>query len=371
MRGSQREKIRVHVLLLGLIAAILICACTKKIEAPPSALEPEPSRLLIKHGWDMPDVQYVAKNAALLDAAPFHGVMISSPLRDAVFSRRLLTSDEIAQVLTPYKNTKFSKKRYDFLLLFANHPVSATNPPGIFEDWTVVFENLRRVAKAAHNAGFYGIAFDNEPYFHNWFGWKSGIENCDLFVEYVAQYKKRGRELMAVLEESWPESHFLVFLGPWVSVDGKGRYRKGRWPFIGPFLAGMMQGRETVQLTMGGEFYSLELPRDYARAARRLRFDYPERWPFMNEDERTRWSREVRQAFAVYDRVWLSSDEGGPPLAPEPLFTKLEGALRNSQRIAWFYSEHYNWWPGLKSNTKEEVTPEILATMRRAYKSVK
>jgi len=327
--------------------------------------EHEPAKLLIKHGWDMPTVEWAAAHADELQAAPFHGVMLDSPLRDLVFQKERITADQAESALAPYRRAGLGRGRYDFLLIFANHPRSALNPPGVFSDWSPVFDNLRVVAEAAHKAGFYGLAFDDEPYFFNWLGWRDCGTSCDLLEHYAERYKERGRELMLALEESWPGCHLLVFLGPWVSVNEAGEYRRDWLPFAGPFVAGMAKARSSVELTEGGELFGLSSPEDYRRAAERLRYEHPQRWPFMDEAERNVWSRDMRQAFAVYDRVFGSDNTGGPPLGVGELETKLTGALQASDRLVWFYSEAYDWWEDDNHNSPQPAPHEIRETLMR------
>jgi len=355
---------KISALTILAVLCLACLACAPKLPSSRLAAH-ETEKLLIKHGWDMPTVEWAVAHADELEAAPFHGVMLDSPLRDLVFQKERVTQEQAAAALAPYRRAGMGHGRYDFLLIFANHPRSALNPPGVFSDWSPVFDNLRMVAEAARDAGFYGLAFDDEPYFFNWLGWRECGTSCELFEHYAQKYKERGRELMQTLEAAWPGCRLLVFLGPWVSGDDSGDYRRDWLPFAGPFVAGMASARRTVELHEGGELFGLTDADDYRRAAERLRFEHPQRWPFMDDTERTAWARDMRQAFAVYDRAFLADNSGGEALGIFELERKLSGALEAADRIVWFYTEAYDWWNDDNRNSPQPAPREIRETLMR------
>lgn len=82
------------------------------------------------------------------------------------------------------------------------------------KQWKEILDHTRFAAKYAREAGFVGIALDTEPYYrkdNSIWDWKNerykGMKKSDV----NDLVYKRGRELMSVIKEEFPESEFIIF----------------------------------------------------------------------------------------------------------------------------------------------------------------
>ncbi len=312
--------------------------------------------LLLKHGWDMPSVSWAASHSERLRTAPFDGVLLDSPLRDRIFSQQALTIDEIRSALEPYRQAGLGQGRHDLLLLFASSPQTDACPPDVFEDWSVIFDNLRLFSLAAKEAGLYGLAFDNEPYGCNWFAFDV-VQNDRSIEDYARQYKARGEQTMAAIQAGWTDAPVLLFLGPWISVDETGAYREP-WPYIGPFAAGMAMTAQVGQLIEGGERYALRLPEQFKLAAQQMRVQWPPSYPFLSKAELPLFLGKMPIAFGVYDRHFIGPEKG-KPLTVEELRCKLNAVSQAGDGIVWLYTESADWWREAGEMSLPPVTEEM------------
>lgn len=322
---------------------------------------PLDSKILIKHGWDMPSIDWVAKHPHKLSQAPFAGVMLDSPLRDLVFSDQGFDEETVREAILPYCRANLPQPRYDFLLLYASHQTTGLRPPDVFDDWSGVIDNMRHVAKISKMMGLHGIAFDNEPYGPNWFAWDEPMANRANMKKYREQYRRRGVEVMTAIEQEWPEAVLMLFLGPQHSLNSSDG-EPSEYPFLGEFYAGMVSGLDRVTLVDAGELFWLRSQQDYLQAARKIRYDYPAACPFIGQALRERWPDAVRVGFGVYDRYWYG-EQKGQQLDLGMLESKLIHALHASDRYVWYYTESYDWWRDNPKSGMSSPEPELLEKM--------
>ena len=329
-----------------LLALVLLHGCVPLASRQTPASQPQqpppPRCLLLKHGWDMPSMDRLARNPDLLSRHPFAGVMLDSPLRDRVFAREALTDAQAGQALEPYCGVPGRESRHDLLLLLASHTSTNLRPPDFLASWQVVRDNLAAVADAAREAGLRGLAFDNEPYGVNWFALDAAMTARADADTWSAAAFARGSEVMSTLEEHWPGAVLMVFLGPGVSVDRQGRLREP-FPLLGPFYAGMVAARRQVRFIDGGENYRLETPEQFAAFARAVKHPDPSRYPFLPPDLAARWPGQVEAAFGVYDRAF-NGIAAGDLLEPMLLHQRLADACNATEGYVWLYTEVLRWW---------------------------
>src|SRR5262249_30786915 len=98
--------------------------------------------------------------------------------------------------------------------------VMIDNPGDVFDDaaWRTTIENWRLMARAAREAGFVGIFFDNEEYTGHWLNYPADYPNpTHTLDEYRTQTRLRGTQIMQAIVAEFPNAVLLVYHGPYVS----------------------------------------------------------------------------------------------------------------------------------------------------------
>jgi hypothetical protein len=148
-------------------------------------------------------------------------------------------------------------------------------------------------------------------------------------IDYRAQWRRRGREVMEAMQAEFPNIVVLTFIGPYLSdpkaPDGRANDLRGS------FFVGMVEAagpRATV--VDGGEQYYLKNPQDFAQSyqLRKYGLARPDS-VLIPSTLRTEWPKKVSVGFGVYNKQYA------PPVMREVLAE----ALRRADKYVWFYVE--------------------------------
>ena len=172
--------------------------------------------------------QVVLENAEWVDALPIDGLVVTHANETFDFMKAGHVTDEAAlhDHLAPLGDA-LKNVEANWLNLHIN------NPGDLIDDeagWQQAIENWRGVARAAKDAGFEGLLFDNEEYI-------PAAQWDDFPEDYSAAEAERGleayreaairwgREVGAAVAEEWPGGRIAIPFGPAESA----REYEGDW----------------------------------------------------------------------------------------------------------------------------------------------
>jgi hypothetical protein len=291
---------------------------------------------------------YILANLDYIESLPFDGMVVNIPPSWDVMRGRPLAYDAIyGHWLAPLKG-KFKHFTQNFV------EVLIDDPGDVFDDaaWNITIENWRLMARAAHEAGFVGIFFDDEEYTGHWLNYPEDYTNpTHTLDEYRAQTRLRGTQIMRAIVAEFPDVVFLVYHGPYVSEPKTPlSVIAGQAPpgddsdLTGPLFTGFLEGLGPhAQLIDGGEVYAYRTADDFARSYAWRKYGLPSAATnsvFITAADRAVWSQRVGISFGVYNLTFPST---ATPMTPRTMRTTLEQALRHADRYVWYYTYGNNW----------------------------
>lgn len=345
-----------------------ILASSDQDTITPVSLDSDP--LLIKHGWDIPDISFVASHAASMDRMPFDGAVMQmdNGLSSAVQNQEPVTHEEFSGALAPLANVDMTSLEHNFLIIYST-------PAGdIFDDWSTPLSNYANAARAAKEAGFEGIFFDNEEYFGSAL---DNDDNCtgDRTVDRCrTQAFHRGQQVTNAIRSGWPDAKIFIAHGPYISDAETSDYLEAHgMPFNdvsrantlrGAFTAGIASATvdSDIQYIDGGQVYSARTLQNFRDLKSWQEEGSLTPRSLVPEDLRPQWAASTSAAFGVYD-----ASDSGPPMNPGAWETTLTNALNTTDHYVWAYTEKHDWWGTGHPNTS--VPNAWVTATRRARDS--
>jgi hypothetical protein len=214
-------------------------------------------------------------------------------------------------------------------------------------------------ARLARRGGLAGILLDVEQYERPVFSFNDQSEREPRSAEqYVAQVRRRGREVMRAFQAEAPGLTVFLTFGynlPEVRPDSYG--------LLAAFLDGLFEeAAGQTQIVDGFEFsYPYRSSGEFERGY----------WRMVEAGRRLSTVPEVYAArLSVGFGIWLdwnwryegwrTDDLVANYFTPEALETALAAALRRSDRYVWLYNEQPRWWP------RERLPEAYIVAVRRA-----
>jgi hypothetical protein len=318
--------------------------------ATPIARAAAQKRLILFQQGDRSRTPSLVANRRHVESLPFDGLMIHIPQSWSVMTgKRFAPFDEWYRDWLAPLETLWRRPMHNLLLAFIDRPGD------LFDDaaWDLTIENWRDLARGAAQAGFAGIAYDNEQYRGRWHDFPEdhpGADAADL-----PRYRERatvlGRRVMEAVVAEFPTAEKLVFHGPYVSEPATPGYvvrnqvaGAASYELLGPFFVGMLLGAAGVRVIDGGEVYQYRAARDFARS-----YDWRKRGiasaetdsAFIPPDLRARWAAAVSVSYGVYNRSWPDRDKDR--MTPAIMERTLTNALRAADDTVWCFTEGDNW----------------------------
>ena len=345
-------------LVLGVLAvgALALTGCSSWTGQPSSTQRP----LLIKHGWDVPPAWFVKSHVADLEKLPFDGLTVAMPsLNSKIQSQTPVAYETIATELAPMAQTKFTTLRHNFLMVYSA-------PAGdLFGDWTVPVSNFANLARAARDAGFEGVFYDNEEYFGAAVQYPDNCAGRTL-ADCQQQAQLRGRQVMDAMRGAWPEVRVLTFHGAWISDPETVRNLPGvtyydgskAYPLWGSFVIGMVAGAAgtSAKIIDGGEIYTPRTSTQFETVKAWQKQGIAAKSALIPSSLKPQWAETVSAAFGVYDKPW-----SGASMDAATWTTTLANALASTDQYVWAYTERYDW-TGIGQPTTRVTTEWIDAT---------
>jgi hypothetical protein len=346
-------------------------------EAPAAA--GEPARKLIEFGWDEPGTSFLRGHLAELERTPFDGCVFhvdARPARGAPASftwlgwgRRAFTADELGAARADLEAIAGSRSRFRHNFLRFN-----TTPADLdwFDDYSAVVANARLAAELARDGRCPGILLDTEQYEGKLFDYRKQRDaGRRPWPEYAAQARLRGREVMAALQEGYPDLTVFLTFGdslPWKQGErGRKPMAECAYGLLVPFLDGMIEAaRGRTRIVDGHELsYGYRDASAFLDARRAITRDAA-----TLASDRAAYGRVVSAGFGLwldYDwrkKGWNAQDPDKNYFSPGGFETALRAALEQSDEYVWIYTETPRWWS--PSGPTVALPPAYVEAVRRA-----
>jgi len=285
--------------------------------------------------------------------------------------------------------------------------------------WDQVNKNFKLIAKIAHDLGFQGIIFDDEPYNQTdkkivnfkfptlneiknnpkkYTSWeKKGAQptwvdkdayrnNKYTFKEHIAQLTYRFKNIMKAMTSSYPNIDVLVYLGPSLSHENS----NSKYPIVidlglpreneyhGAIFTGLKQGlNNKASLHDMGESYRYRTDKHFSHAYQWRKKEIADdkyndnlnpnyQWVVPKHD-RYDWSTKVNVGFMVYNLPQKSSYKEFNTQNKSSLIdikNTLKKALKYSDKYAIYYCQKQNW---LQPNPKHPLNKSWVKMMKEVY----
>ncbi|MEL6797973.1 MAG: hypothetical protein AAFO89_14280, partial [Planctomycetota bacterium] len=332
-------------MLIEALAVTLACAQPESIEGPAAGTATKPPAKLIYHESTLRHRrQGILANADRLGSLPFDGITVNMPASwFAMTTDRWTYADSYDNWIAPIEpllNDPANGLTDNYLVLQTDRPAD------FLEDWSVAVANVRDLAAIARDAGFVGIYFDNEEYQTPIWDWPSAVDTPSAgWAAYEAAARAKGRLIGEAMSDEFPDIRVIVLHGPYIADDSvpnsirRNQFGVGSFELYGPFYAGMLEGLgDRATLIDGGEVYALRTEAEFRGHALWRRWGMSSDAhdvSFLNAADRHRHRTQTEISFGVYPLEFPV----GSTMSPAILRTTLEAALRQSDSVAWFYSE--------------------------------
>jgi hypothetical protein len=291
---------------------------------------------------------YILENMDLIERQPFDGMVVNIAPSWLLMQGKPLTYRDIYDSwLGPLKG-KFKKFTHNFV------EVMIDDPGDLFDDraWAITVENWRLMARAAREAGFVGIFFDDEEYTGHWLNYPEDYDNpTHSLEEYQAQTRLRGTQIMEAIVGEFPDIVLLAYHGPYLSEPKTpetviaGQAGPGDTSDLtGSLFVGFLQGLgPDATLVDGGEVYAYRTPSDFSQSYQWRKHGIASEETdsqIIPEADRLRWAGSVSISFGVYN---LPFPPDRTQMSPAIMRSTLENALRVADRYVWYYTYEDNW----------------------------
>jgi hypothetical protein len=378
---------------------IAFCLCLSAVA--------EPKKKLIHLGIDTPDINSLPKDIGQMELAPFDGWVFSIRSKNPQLSmlggnprkfdfswggwgKRAFTRDEIEDTISHLKATKFKK--------FTDNFIRVCITPGEidwFDTHDTILNNVRLAAVIAKEGGMKGIFFDPEAYEAPiWDYHKQRDAKTKSYAEYAAQVRKRGAEVMNVIQKEYPDITILTAFGHSVNcrhgyTDEKDKsisfseysndprkLQYFEYGLLSEFLNGMVDAAgPKVKLIDGWESAYFYLRAQEFSEGRRI--VYEKVLPFVADP--VKYKKVYSCSFGIWlDANWLAGmnrddypadGRGEYPgwsnkdfsrnyFQPAELEISLKNAFRYSDEYVWLYSERV-FYSGAQKNIPDAYIQAI------------
>ena len=357
MHNESNGKSRVNLFLWTFLVGWVVIFGARAEAAQP--LDP-PRKKLIEYGWDVMTPAQMAQQLSTMEQKPFDGVVFRLGGGFNAFATNALDPVSFQEDARILAGLKFTRCTDNFVLIWGSPP------PGFdwFDDgqWRAIEANAKLLVEMAQAGHVRGICFDPEPYdFHLWtYGEQPGA-NAHTFLEYQAEARRRGAQLMRAFEDKMPGAAILTFFhlslydrfATMPAAEKAVRLPKEKWGLMPDFFVGMLEaaspGARFIDGNENSYYYtnSDQYFRAYHAIHERARGWVP-------ADLREKYQRQVQAGQALYvdHNFALRQPDTGKYLSYR--MTSEEQArwfehnaywaLYTTDEYVWLYSERMNWW---------------------------
>lgn len=345
------DRLSTCIILLGMLCFSLLSAPGLNAKPIPRTVEKSaaissgdktvPTRMLLldQMGGVVITPHFIADNIRWIETERefLDGLFVRFNSSFAVMKDTLLEYSTVAAELAPLNGLKATTLIHNFAVIFND------NPGDVFDDWSVVVQNWVNFARAANEAGFEGIFFDNEEYFGRWTDYP---DNCKYqnksLKEYQDQVRLRGKEIMQAVMTVWPDVAVITAHGPSISEPKAPAPVFPQWQIAnelkGPFFIGFMEGMgENAMDVDGGELYTLRTAAEFSTAYRFQKNGIASaatNCAFLPADLRSAYPGQVSASYGIYNQPF-----GGKTMDANTYGTCVFHALNHADHYIWLYPE--------------------------------
>ncbi len=340
---------------------------------------------LIATGWDHADSRRLLENLDQMEKRPFDGVVIEITGRTEEdkpcdlrrgFSNQRWRREWFQPCIEHLRACRFRRFTDNFVLLGAN-------PGNVdwFDDdgWQQIAEHWRIAAWVMKQSGFKGILFDPEPYTEPYAPFRYTAQpdrDKHTFDDYYSQARRRGRQVMKVVSEEYPEITILCYFMNSVTAAATGNADPHRalatsgYGLYPAFIDGWLEVASPTLIFVDGceSAYRYNSEREYLEAAVRIKGACQE---LVSPENRARYRAQVQVGFGIYldaywnpKGPWYINGLGGPRV--ERLRANVRTALRVADEYVWVYGEKFRWWPTPNRGVREQTWSEALPGCEQA-----
>jgi hypothetical protein len=337
---------------------------------------------LIASGWDMMYNDRLQEYAGEMEKRPFDGAVLGVKGQDddeAVVELRFAFKDEkwhlrwFSGAVAQFRAIKFRRFTDNFILFNAKPDVvDWFNDDG----WRNIVEHWYIAARVAKESRFKGILFDPEPNSPQSAPFRYAVQPCRdqySFAEYYAKARERGKEVMEVIRETYPDITLFCYFMNSANAKATGCVSPlPALPALGPsydlypaFIDGWLAALPPSATLVDGceTAYGFDSVQEYLEAGTTIRGACQE---LVSPENRTKYRAQVQVSFGVYLDAYRN-----PPDTPfhsgewiasgrDRLRENVGTALRVADEYVWIYGEQCRWWPTDNQDVGEETWPEAL-----------
>ena len=332
---------------------------------------------LIATGWDFVDNTRLAYNLEQIKSRPFDGLImgIQGSKRDgAAVDLRIAFNNERwdsewFQVAIDQINAVDLNPLTDNFILIQTRPADVD----WFDDdgWRNIVEHWEIAAWIAHQTGFKGIAFDQEPYderIWNYFSQQNFDEHT--FEEYYEIARQRGREVMESVASQYPDITLLCYRMNSVNKRSARQTEshtilyalepKHGYSLYPGFIDGWLDSAPpTVTFVDGGEdAYYFNNEQEFLQQAHDIKKNC---LSLVSPENHSKYRNQVQVGFGIYlDAYTPEARRYVEGLNLRRLRANLASASRIAAEYIWIYGEDFSWWPSPDTKVSRTTWPEIL-----------
>lgn len=226
------------------------------------------------------------------------------------------------------------------------------------EDWAVILDNTRLLARVARECGFVGVLFDAEQYdghhaegaWHIPFNYANyaeggyaaeGRDTPRPFKEVAAQLRKRGRQYAEALCEEFPGLKILMIPGlyEWSAHERNVPLEDRHYSLYPAFIDGVLDGMDAKATLIGGSEFTYDRTRYADIGHERRRFDEAiDAQADVSDDLKPKMSF-AAGIWVDTGRTWSDTDVAQNARDPAAHARAVRNAFRASDEYVWIYGE--------------------------------
>ena len=343
-----------------------------------AALPARADKKLIEFGWDEPDTRFLRDHISEMEQTPFDGCVFVVAANDAggrsvsftseCWGRRKFTEAELQPALDDLQATRFEKFK-DCFLRFNVCPGDVD----WFDDFSAITSNAQLAARVAREGGAMGILLDVEPYNAPLFDYgKLRNAKTKSFDAYVAQTRKRGRQIMDAFQRSAADTKIFLTFGftlPQMQIEGTtAGLAQVNYGLLPALLNGMLDAARGKSQIIDGYEPSYGY-RDKVQFDESLKI---RRRSLALVANREQYANHYRFGFGLWMDMdspkhrWNTESVGRNYFTPQAFERSVRMALERSDEYVWIYTQEPKWWsPKGKQNLPADYETALLRARNR------
>jgi hypothetical protein len=333
----------------------------------------QPKKYLIEVGWDAPTPNIVRARIADMEKSPFAGAMINLNAGKTFLNKKAYAESAFLQDREDLAAVNSKTFNQSFITMWSAREAGWDWFSD--SDWAAAqtnADNFTRVAAASRSVK--GLMFDPEPYGTNPWTYTAELYPSRSFISVQDKVRERGASFMKTVQDAKPDIKILMLFGLTIvheQAQTRGSLEKADWALYASFIDGMLSvmgpkvelidgNEQSYYLTSAADF---DTYRPLKNAAREL----------LSAENRARYDKQMSVGNAVFVdgllNIYNSPRFFGLYLQkPQQRLQFMEHnafhALRTTDKYAWVYNEHMDWWGTFGKGVKTPVGVD--ARMRRA-----